>query len=84
MSYTVIWHREALHELTDLWMTAGDREAVTVASAQIDRLLRAAPLDQGESRDERTRVLFVSPLAVEYDVEELDRKVFVNAVWRIR
>jgi hypothetical protein len=65
MNYTVIWPRRALDELTNIWMTAGDREAVTVASAQIDRLLRASPLEQGESREDNTRVLFIRPLGVE-------------------
>lgn len=84
MSYTVIWRREALDELAVAWMMAADRDAVTVATAQIDRLLRASPLDQGESRDDDTRVLFIRPLGVEYEVEEGDRKVFVNSAWRIR
>jgi len=84
MSYTVIWRHEALDDLTTAWMMAADRDAVSVASAQIDRLLRASPLDQGESREDDTRVLFIRPLGVEYDVEEGDRKVYVNSVWRIR
>jgi hypothetical protein len=84
MRYTVLWRREALDELAIAWMMAADREAVTVASAQIDRLLRAAPLEQGESREEGTRVLLIPPLGAEYEVEEGDRKVYVNSVWRTR
>jgi hypothetical protein len=64
MSYTVIWRSEAIDELTIAWMMAQDRDAVSVASAQIDRVLRESPLDQGESREHDTRVFLFRHLAL--------------------
>ena len=83
MKYTVIWHETPLNDLTSIWMSASDRASVTVAAAQIDRVLGTAPHDHGESREGRTRVLLIPPLGVEYEIEEADRKVQVNAVWFI-
>lgn len=84
MRYTVIWLPTALNELTNLWIDALDRAAVSSASDRIDRLLATAPLDHGESRQQNTRVLLVEPLGVEYEVDEADRKAQVNVVWHVR
>jgi hypothetical protein len=83
MRYTVIWTPTALNVLAAIWNQAEDRNAVTAASNEMDRVLAAAPREQGESRKGNVRVMFANPLGVEYEVIEDDLKVEVLAVWRI-
>jgi plasmid stabilization system protein ParE len=83
MSYTVVWKPAAEEELTQLWTDADDRSAVTAAADEIDRLLKSAPHDQGESRRGSVRVVFTGPLGVFFDVQDEDRLVSVLRVWRV-
>jgi len=82
MTYTVAWRLSAETKLADIWNNAGDRQAVTDAADAMDTLLRTAPLDVGESRVGKTRILTVRPLSVYYDVFEADRMVAVWSVWQ--
>jgi plasmid stabilization system protein ParE len=82
MKYTVEWRPSALQSLADIWNHAADRGAVTSAADTIDDYLARDPLDQGEAREGATRILFVEPLAVYYDVNEALRQVKVWDVWR--
>jgi hypothetical protein len=84
MTYTVVWKPGAESALTQAWIEATDRRTLTEAADTIDALLRASPLEVGESRASPTRILVVSPLAVYYDVSEDDRLVTVWAMWRFR
>ena len=83
MKYTVGWTGAALRELASEWIQAEDRAAVSAASNEIDRLLAGAPRAQGESRRGMMGVMFIRPLAVEYEIIEDDCKVRVLTVWRI-
>jgi plasmid stabilization system protein ParE len=83
MTYTVVWRPSAERTLAEIWISAGDRRMVTDAANSIDALLRAAPLEVGESRMANTRILTVLPLSVYYDVRADDRLVAVWAVWRV-
>ena len=49
----------------------------------IDRVLKRDPLSAREAREGKQRLLFISPLAVYFEVETEDRKVTVTAVWRV-
>jgi hypothetical protein len=40
MHFTVTWDPSAEAELTNIWLTAPDRQAVADAADEIDRLLR--------------------------------------------
>ena len=82
MKYTVAWKPSAEKELARLWLAAPDRTAVSAAANRIDALLGSNPGAQGESRSGATRILFMSPLAVFYEVSEQDRFVDVLKVWR--
>ena len=84
MTFTVIRRPTAERRLADLWISSEDRQAVTDAADAIDVLLRASPLEVGESRAGISRILMVFPLSVYYDVREEDRLVAVWAVWRVR
>ncbi len=82
MSYMLTWKPPAEQALAQIWLNAPDRAEITVASHKIETTLRRDPLHAGESRREGFRVLIVPPLAVYFDVEEDDRRVFVWRLWR--
>jgi len=82
MRYTVLWRPSAEQNLAEIWTKAVDRGAVARAADAIDGLLAQDPVSQGESRSGNTRVLFVDPWAVYFDVEADDRRVWAFDVWR--
>jgi len=84
MSYTVTWTPSAESDLAAVWLAVPDRTAVTLAAHQIEQRLKFAPLDAGESRESSvSRVLFVPPLGIAYDVVEGDKAVFIRVVQRV-
>lgn len=84
MNYRVTWQRAAKNDLADIWLNAADQNAVTVASAEIDRLLSDNPLQVGSAmRSSIHRRLGVSPLGVLYEVIEDDKRVVVQAVFTV-
>ena len=82
MTYTVVWRAAAEEKLAAIWAEADDRRLATNAVNSIDSMLRADPLDAGESRVGNIRILMVPPLSVYYDVHEDDRLVAIWAVWQ--
>jgi hypothetical protein len=84
MNYSVIWLVDAEDELAAIWLDAADRDAITRAVFDLDRDLSTNPLDAGESRGrESERIVFFAPLAAIALVNEQDRTVSVEQVWRI-
>ena len=81
MTFTVVWASAAEKELASIWMTAPDRSVVAAMAAAIDAMLRAAPLEHGESRGGDRRILIQGNLAVIAEVLVEDRLVRVLAVW---
>jgi hypothetical protein len=67
--------------LTDLWIEALDRASITEAVNEIDRLLAVDPHRAGESRSENTRVLFVPPIGMFFDIDDESNVVEVLKVW---
>jgi hypothetical protein len=84
MSHTVIWVAAAAQHLARLWLNSAQRQAITAASDEIDRLLRRDPESQGESREDDRRVLLVPPLGVTFTVDSANRIVHVLDVWEFR
>jgi hypothetical protein len=82
MRYTVEWLPSTLQDLAELWNNASDRSALTAAANAIDDILCREPLTAGESREGMTRIFFVEPLAVLFDVDTASRSVKVWDVWR--
>jgi hypothetical protein len=81
VKYAVRWTRKArLQQLAQVWLNAPDRNAVTAAANEVDRLLAANPSDLGESRAGGLRVLIVEPLIVGYIVFEDDLRVIVFSI----
>ena len=79
--YTVRWKRTALDRLAELWLEAADRRSVTIAVDEIDRILATDPHNAGESRSEQTRVLFIAPVGVFFDIHDSTQVVEVLTVW---
>jgi mRNA-degrading endonuclease RelE of RelBE toxin-antitoxin system len=84
MIYTVLWRPLAEQQLARLWTNAADRQKVASAADTIDSWLRFDPQSKGESRSGRTRILFVPPLVVLFQISEEDRTVYVTAVGKSR
>lgn len=80
MRYTVTWRPSAARRLSEIWLEASDRTAVTDASDSLDSLLALCPHEQGEGRDLASRILIVTPLAVVYEINDDDRQVVVLSV----
>jgi hypothetical protein len=81
MSFTVIWTPTAERDLARLWLGSRFRDTVTVAANAIDAELRRRPHECGESRERQRRIMFESPLAVEFEIVDEQRTVYVEALW---
>jgi hypothetical protein len=81
--YTVTYTRRALDALARVWMNAPDRQAITNAGDEIDQDLCIDAPQQGVAVAFRLRQLIVTPLVVEFIVEEEDRKATVLSVRHI-
>lgn len=79
----VRWSRSALNEVTDIWTRSDSpgRKAITEAVAEIDRRLGSDPGREGESRERGRRILFVSPLALTFEIDS-EGMARVLDVWR--
>ncbi|QDU26497.1 hypothetical protein ETAA8_15750 [Anatilimnocola aggregata] len=64
MKWQVHWSTRAESELAAIWLNAAEREAITVASAKIEKQLQINAAEAGESRMEDVRVLCCLPLIV--------------------
>lgn len=84
MTWQVIWVRKAEAELTRLWLHSADRERLSTAADELDRLLKRDPLAIGESREQNDRVAHVAPLGIEFRVYADDVRVEVLHVWEFR
>jgi hypothetical protein len=81
MRYTVTYTRDALNALARQWITASDREAITHAGDEIDRILREDASMKGCNAGRGLRQLIVAPLIAEFTVEEDDRRI---TIWDVR
>lgn len=80
MRFTVIWSQDALDRLTERWLRAADRNAVTAAQHQIDQLLQVDPDAQGVPFY-GDRLIFVAPLHAAFSINTMDMIVEVFDVW---
>jgi hypothetical protein len=82
MRYEVRWDARAEAELAAVWLAAADRLAVTRAATWFDDQLARSPLQLGESRASSVhRLAFYSPLGIEFEVIQDDKRVVVRAVF---
>lgn len=81
--YSVVWVKSAQDELTELWLTAVDRNAITTAANEIDQVLRDDAPARGAELSEGLRSFFAPPLKAIFSVSEDDRIAEVLRVRRI-
>lgn len=82
MKYEVRWGPRAEQLLAAVWLAVPDRSAVTRAAAWFDDQLARSPLQLGESRASAVhRLAFYSPLGIEFEVIEDDKRVVIQAVF---
>ena len=79
-SFRVDWEPAAEDELARIWLRSNDRQAVTTAQAQADRLLGFDPLNHGRHLSEGLYCIDVPPLVVTYSVDTANRQVEVSWV----
>jgi hypothetical protein len=86
MIYRIVWLREAIDDITQIWTAANYLEQFDVRAAIED--LRIALQDEptvvGESRFEARRIVFRWPLHATYDVDTDRGIVWVLNVGRFR
>jgi hypothetical protein len=75
--YTGVWLRDATDELGEIWLAAQDRNAVTAASAEIDREPASDATAKGKPLSEDLRVYDAPPLRAVFSVSGPDRKVAI-------
>jgi hypothetical protein len=80
MRFTVIWSLIALDQLTELWLSTTDQNAVTAAQHQIDQLLLVDPDTQGVPFF-GDRLLTVLPLRAVFSINTMDMQAVVEQVW---
>lgn len=78
--YTVTWVQDALDGLTELWLDASDRAAISRAAAEVDQQLAVDPDHKGDDLHEGLRVEHFPPLRVIYEAQSSDRLVVVRQV----
>ncbi len=81
--FSIYRSQTALVPLRETWEQADAvlRDAIVQASRQVDQQLQTAPNEQGESREEGTRILFQAPLAVTFEVDEPKKLVRILRAW---
>lgn len=83
--FRVEWRQTALNDLANAWTTSDStmRRAITNAAREIEDVLKRDP-EEGESRPEGRRILFVEPLAAVFRVNSDHELVTIVGVWRFR
>jgi hypothetical protein len=80
--YAVVWGPIAENTLATAWLEFPDRNAVTRAAAWLDRQLATSPLTTGLPRSSSVHcVAYRTPLGIDFEVIEDDKKVIVQGVW---
>jgi hypothetical protein len=78
--FTVVWTRDAVARLANIWMNAVDPAAVAAAADRIDDELLNDPLHIAEPAREGFFRLERAPLTVLFSVREADRVVSIEFV----
>ncbi|HMT21693.1 MAG TPA: hypothetical protein PKE20_10695 [Promineifilum sp.] len=74
MRFTVVWNPTAIDELGEIWLSATNRDDVSLDADTIDRHLADDAQLKGRAL-EMDRLLVLSTLAVKFNVSEADRLV---------
>jgi hypothetical protein len=79
-AYTVFWKQEAFDALAELWLEVEDRNRLTDAANQVDRLLSRDPANAGVPLHEGLFSLNIPPLRVIFEIRDSDNSVEVQRV----
>jgi hypothetical protein len=81
--FSIYRSQTAVIPLRATWDHADEalRASILQASRQVDQQLQNDPLEQGESREEGSRILFQAPVAVIYEVDEPKKLVRILRAW---
>jgi len=77
MNFRVVWNRTELRELASICLRVPDRKAVATAANFIERMLMMDPHSAGKPLKRRYRRLFVTPLTVEFKIDDVNRVVTI-------
>jgi hypothetical protein len=80
MKYQIIWLPDAEEELTQIWLEAVDKAAVTQAVYDIEQALKFNPLEHGESRGGTHRAISAGPVVVAYEPFPDDLRVQIISI----
>jgi len=78
--YTVVWPKQVLDEVAEIWMNAEDRAGVTATIESIDGELREDASGKGVELSEGLRAITAPPLRVLFAVRQEDRIVEIALV----
>jgi hypothetical protein len=84
--YSIFRCESALTPLRETYENSDEtmRLAILQASSQLDKFLVADPHSAGESREGQTRILFASPVGIEFEVDEERNLVCITRSWAFR
>lgn len=80
MNYAVRWHEPASTDLLAQLLRAKDKPRMLAAAKEIERRLAENPQQEGESRGDLHRILFVRPFSVLFQIDEDARTVYVDQI----
>lgn len=86
MKFSLEWKQTATDELAEIWLRANSetRRKITVATGNVDLMLKSDPYGHSESRDADRRIMFVAPLAITFRVDPEADNVEVLRVRQFR
>ena len=79
--YRVEWLPSEEKDLAKLWNDSKARDKVAAAADAIDDALARNPKDFGESREGKTRIAFMKPLALRFSIDEEASLVRLWDIW---
>lgn len=84
-AYRIIWKHHALkHDIANFVYLAmesgGDTQSIVDAMTTLDQLLSTNPSVCGESRGPFERFLYVEPLAIDFEIYEDEKIVYIARV----
>lgn len=78
--FTVVWLKSVHVDVGEIWLASSDRNAITAASAEIDRELAVNAEQKGEPLSEGLRVFDSGPLRAVFSIDSANRIVEVSRI----
>jgi hypothetical protein len=80
--FELLWLPSARDELARLWLAADSalRARITASANALEHRRSRDPFAESESRDRNARITFEAPLAIRFEVDEDERRVWVIGI----